>query len=258
LEGGKIFTDPLATRILGEATPSQDQVFPVERVLVRQFIAVRHRLGEDRLAEAVARGTRQVVILGAGLDSFAYRNPHASLGVHVWEVDFPATQTWKRERLAAAKIVAPTDSLSYVGIDFETQELLPQLVAAGLDIDAPTFFLWLGVVPYLTHAATTSTLAAIGKVPGGEVVFDYASPTRPDDGDLEVRARLAASVAAVGEPFGDLWEPAAIHAVLRSSNLTEIDDISRQEIRSRYLGQPPGPPGGGAHIIHARSLLPKS
>src|SRR5271157_2024662 len=102
LERGRIFSDPLAVRILGadaETTLRDAENNPARRKL-RLFIAVRTRFAEDALAAAVARGVRQLVVLGAGLDTFAYRNPFGEQ-LHVFEVDHPATQAWKRERLAA-------------------------------------------------------------------------------------------------------------------------------------------------------------
>src|SRR6478735_4422018 len=198
VDGGRIFRDPLAWQILGidrEATladPASTERFPL-----RVFIAVRHRFAEDSLAAAVERGTRQVVVLGAGLDTFAYRNPHAE--TRVFEVDFPATGAWKRDRLADAGIAVP-DNVTYVGVDFERDDLGARLVEAGFDAAAPAFFLWLGVVPYLTLDAVAATLRAIASVPGGEVVFDY---TRPAHGLGEQaqsdRRDLMARVAEAGE-----------------------------------------------------------
>lgn len=174
LEGGRIFGDPLAWRILGT---DHDQLIASggyhDRPGLRILIAVRHRFGEDRLAQAVARGTRQVVVLGAGLDTFAYRNPYPD--VITYEVDFPATGEWKRERLAAAGIVEPL-TLRRVGVDFETEDLLGRLTAAGFDPERPAFFLWLGVVPYLTCDAVLQTLRMIAGINDAEVVFDYANP----------------------------------------------------------------------------------
>ena len=138
-----IFTDPLARQILGdEELP--DRAWDQSRL--RLFVAVRHRFAEDALAGAVARGTRQVVVLGAGLDTFAYRNPFPD--TQVFEVDHPATGAWKRERLAETGIAVP-GNVTYVAVDFERDALGERLAAAGFDGARPAFFLWLGVVPYL-------------------------------------------------------------------------------------------------------------
>ena len=127
----RIFTDPLARRILG---PDRLPDRAWEQPRLRLFIAVRHRFAEDSLAAAVSRGTRQVVVLGAGLDTFAYRNPDPE--TRVFEVDHPATGPWKRERLAEAGIEVPPN-VGYVAVDFERDSLAERLAAAGFDAGAP-------------------------------------------------------------------------------------------------------------------------
>jgi methyltransferase (TIGR00027 family) len=122
LEGGEIFSDPLAVAILGEdpeAILREAQENPERRIL-RLFIAARSRFAEERLAAAVAHGVRQLVVLGAGLDTFGLRNPHREKGLNVFEVDHPATQAWKRERIEAAAPSKP-QSLCFVSVDFERQ-----------------------------------------------------------------------------------------------------------------------------------------
>lgn len=253
-ERGAVFRDPLAWQILGV---DREQVLAdaeaAGRVPLRAFIAVRHRFAEDSLAAAVGRGTRQVVVLGAGLDTFAYRNPFPE--TTVFEVDYPATGAWKQERLADAGIAVPAN-VTYVGVDFETDDLMARLVDAGLDPAAPAFFLWLGVVPYLTPDAVTATLRVISAVAGGEVVFDYANPTdQLDDTARGDRADLVARVAAVGEPLSAGIDTTELHALLASLGFGEIEDLDRPDIRSRYFGLPPGAaPGGGAHVVRARVL----
>lgn len=105
----------------------------------RVFMAARSRFAEDCLTTAVSRGVRQVVVLGAGLDTFSLRHPHSSLGVRVFEVDHPATQVWKRERITEAGLAAPA-SLTFAPVDFERQSLAEGLVAAGFESTWPAFF----------------------------------------------------------------------------------------------------------------------
>ncbi len=255
LERGAIFADPLALRILGEeaeAAIDEARREPLRRAL-RLFIAARTRFAEDALANALARGVRQVVALGAGLDTYAYR---ASLpaGARAFEVDHPATQAWKRERLSEAGIAIP-EALTFAPVDFERESLADGLAAAGFDPAGASFFTWLGVVPYLTEQAVFATLGFIAALPGGgEVVFDYANP--PDTVvDAERRAfleALAARVAAAGETFRSYFDTAALTARLRAIGFAEIEDIGGAEIAARYL---PGPPrsssGAGGHILRA-------
>src|ERR1700730_10042639 len=145
LEGGIIFSDPFASKILDDETRARRDEIAAKPSLrpMRLFIAARSRFSEDTLAACVARGVRQVVVLGAGLDTFSLRNPYAWLGVRVFEVDYPATQQWKRERLNEAGLAIP-GSLTFAPVDFERQSLADGLKAAGLDADRPAFFQWLG------------------------------------------------------------------------------------------------------------------
>ena len=141
LESGVIFSDPFAARILDDETrASLEEIAadPSHRPM-RLFIAARSRFSEDTLAACVARGVRQIVVLGAGLDTFSLRNPHVGRGVRVFEVDYPATQGWKRERLQQAGLAIPA-SLTFAPVDFERQSLADGLKAAGFQADRPAFF----------------------------------------------------------------------------------------------------------------------
>jgi methyltransferase (TIGR00027 family) len=185
LEQGRIFADPLALRILGadaQTIVRQAEEDPSGRHM-RLFIAVRARFAEDALAVAIEGGVRQVVVLGAGLDTYAYRNPFADR-LPVFEVDHPATQAWKRQRLRDAGIPLPS-SLTFVPVDFEREALAERLAMAGFDRTQHTFFSWLGVVPYLNQEAVWSTLAFIASLPNGaHVVFLSAPLCLPPTGAL--------------------------------------------------------------------------
>jgi methyltransferase (TIGR00027 family) len=255
LEHGAIFTDPLAGRILGDhlETALADARSDPSRRRLRLFIAVRTRFAEDALDRAVAGGVRQLVVLGAGLDTYAYRTPHADR-LRMFEVDHPATQVWKRERLAAAGIVAPP-SLTYAPVDFERATLEHGLAAAGFDPRQPSFFTWLGVVPYLTSGAVMSTLGFIARLEGGaEVVFDYPNP--PDASDpaelTAARAVLATKVAALGEALQSAYETDALHRELRSLGFRTIEDLGPHVIRERFFpGAPPAGSDRGGHVVRA-------
>jgi hypothetical protein len=143
LDDPQVFHDPLAVPIAGELEHTSNAEHPFSRAL-RAFIAVRSRYAEEQLALAVARGVKQYVVLGAGLDTFAYRNPFEAAGLHVFEVDHPSTQEWKRGRLRDAGIRIP-DTMTFAAVDFERQSLADQLIAAGFRPDAGAFFSWLGV-----------------------------------------------------------------------------------------------------------------
>jgi len=259
LEGGFIFTDPLAVRILGPH--AEDAVRRAEsnpwRRRLRLFIAVRTRFAEDSLAAAVARGARQLVVLGAGLDTYAYRATLAE-GFRIFEVDHPATQAWKRQRLAEAGIPEPR-ALTFAPVDFEREHLAGGLNAAGFDPTVQTFFTWLGVVPYLTEEAVFSTLGFIAGLPGGaQVVFDYANPmdlkAAPDE-NADIAKRLAERVALAGESFKSYFETDALHGKLKSLGFHEIKDLGPALIRERYFAKWGGSvPDRGGHIVSAATI----
>jgi methyltransferase (TIGR00027 family) len=232
-----VFCDPVAAPILGEtySKPRHAAVAafddPFSRGL-RAFLVARSRYAEDSLQRAVSEGVRQYVLLGAGLDTFAYRNKHPDL--RVFEVDHPATQAWKRELLARSQIPVPA-SLTFVPVDFELQSLAEQLRTQEFDPNAPAYFAWLGVVPYLTLSAFRSTLAYIGeRPPSSGVTFDYGQP-RQAIPRLERIAHdaLAARVGQVGEPWQLFFTPRDMAREL--SRFRSIEDLGGAEMTARYF-----------------------
>ena len=238
-----VLNDPIAVPILGETYLPEVHRTATKlnkpfSVALRAFLVARSRYAEDTLAHAVASGVTQYVLLGAGLDTFAHRNPHPSL--RVFEVDHPATQQWKRELLQASSIPAPSN-LTYAPVDFEHRSLPEQLHAAGLDSTIPTFFAWLGVVPYLTLTAFRATLGFIAAQPSGTgLVLDYGQP-RSALPFLEQLAHdsLASRVQLAGEPFQLFFTPAEIAAELTAfraiADIEDIEDIGSTEINARYF-----------------------
>jgi methyltransferase (TIGR00027 family) len=256
-EGGAIFSDPFAVKILDEkrrAGLDQMASEPARRPM-RLFVTARSRFSEDALAASVARGVRQVVVLGAGLDTFSLRNPFAEEGVRVFEVDHPATQAWKRERFEQAGIARPT-SLTFAPVDFERQSLAEGLANAGFDSSRPAFFQWLGVAPYLTREAISSTLDTIAGVPASAVVFDY---TEPFENHLpERRANLlvaAERAAARGEPWLSFFNPGEISALLRDKGFADIEDVAFVDLLECYspAWAKDFRRGPGGHVIRASS-----
>jgi methyltransferase (TIGR00027 family) len=232
-----VFSDPIAVPILGaeylpEIERTRFKLHKPHSVALRAHMIVRSRYAEDLLAKAVANGVSQYVLLGAGLDTFAYRNPFAQL--HVFEVDHPATQQWKRDLLSASGIEVPS-SLTYIPVDFEHQQLATQLAAAGFDRTRPAFFAWLGVVPYLTHAAFRSTLALMASCASGSgIVMDYGQP-RSALPYLEQLAHdsLSSRVQLVGEPFQLFFTPHQMATEL--SGFHNLEDLGSNELNARYF-----------------------
>jgi methyltransferase (TIGR00027 family) len=251
LDEPRVFDDPLAVAIAG---PPAEPLSSSSRPL-RAFIAARSRYAEDQLARAVLqRGVRQYGVLGAGLDTFAYRNPLRSLGLHVFEVDHPATQAWKRARLSQANITIP-DEMTFAAVDFERESLEEGLLRVGFDKQQPAFFSWLGVTPYLSRTAFDSTVQFIaGLPPGSGLAFDFAversllSPTQK----LALDA-LAERVARAGEPFQLFFDPTALVSDLARLGFSEIEDLAGDQINARYFaGRSDGlAVSGGGHLLSA-------
>lgn len=261
LEQGRIFADPLAVPILGgdggedgETIAREAKENPSRRAM-RIFIAVRTRVAEDALAAAVERGVSQLVVLGAGLDTYAYRGAMRQR-IRIFEVDHPATQAWKRRRLTEGSIPLPA-CLTFAPIDFEHETLAGGLDDAGFDAAQQTFFTWLGVVPYLTAEAVWSTLRFIGGLPNGaHVVFDYSDP--PDSLTPEMRAlhdKRAARVAELGEPWVNYFEPDKLRARLTELGFRTVEDLGPRQIAARYFPDRAGAvPEKGGHILLASTV----
>ena len=253
-DGASVFVDPLAAAVLGEDLPAllERSGDPVLKPL-RVFVALRSRIAEDVARTAIGEGARQVVVLGAGLDTFACRLAPVA-GLTVYEVDHPATQAEKRRRLAAASVVLPAH-LRFAPCDFERQGLGEALAAAGFDASARTAFLWLGVTPYLTPEAVETTLRFVAGIGGGaDIVFDYANPPASIDsaGHRLFHERMAERVAALGESFRSYFDTADLHRRLEDMGFTGVIDLGPREISARLAPGAPAPASGnGGHIAHA-------
>jgi len=254
-----VLDDPVVLRLLGPEHEARLRAHPAavdegDRRPLRAAIAARSRFAEDCLREAVARGVGQYVVLGAGLDSFAYRNPFPPAALHVYEVDHPDTQAWKRSRLAAAGIPLPT-SLTFVPVDFERDTLPDALAAHGFDATRPAFVSWLGVTVYLTREAVWETLAWVASLAAGsEIVFTYL----PEPSSLGARSHaaldaLGARVAAGGEPWRTFFAPDELARGLVARGFGRIEDLGPEAIHARYFrGRADGlRPGGSVHFLRA-------
>jgi len=253
-----VFDDPLALKIIGEEAETELREGRDVRAMttsngLRAFIATRSRFAEDCLAEAMARGVGQYVLLGAGLDTFAYRAIRK--GLRVFEVDHPATQAWKRARLSEIRI-APPDWVTYAPVDFERETIREGLARAGFDFASPAMFAWLGVVPYLTREAVTGTLAFVASLAkGSEIVFDYAQT--PGKESTEQRAHfdaMAERVAASGEPFRSFFEADALLCDVKALGFSFAENLNAAALNARYFqGRDDGLAlRGRGHLMHAR------
>jgi methyltransferase (TIGR00027 family) len=237
-----IFRDTLADTLLGERA---DELIGYHRlhgahvVLVGARVAVstRSRYTEHRLAAAVRAGVTQYVILGAGLDSFAYRMTAGQArasdqadGLRVFEVDHPATQRWKRDRLAAARVAIPP-AVGYVPVDLEAGSPLEGLLGAWFDPARPALVSWLGATMYLTRDAIGQTLAALaGLAPGTEIIVDHMVPAELRDADGQTFIDLLTpEIAARGEPMLTFLGPRDMAALMNEHGLDVIEQVPQRD-----------------------------
>lgn len=170
---------------------------PKARAL-RAHVVLRSRYAEDRLESSIVRGISQYILVGAGFDTFALRQPPWATGLIIFEVDHPDTQREKQSRISNAGIIVP-GNVVFVGVNFEQESLEEGLVRSGVKTDKKTFFSWLGVTMYLTEAAIDSTLRYMTSFPSGSeaVVSFLQTPTVQSLASQE----MAKGVSEAGEPF---------------------------------------------------------
>ncbi|AOJ67093.1 hypothetical protein WJ32_22360 [Burkholderia ubonensis] len=257
LDDPLILEDRLALKILGStneaAVRSNPGLYddPLSKGL-RMSVVVRSRFAEDEWQKAAQNDVRQYVILGAGLDTYAYREIHQNR--RIFEVDLPATQQWKRACLSAADIEIPA-SLTYVPMDFEHDTLTRALSEAGFRKDEPAFFSWLGVSMYLEEDAILETLRFIASCAAGSgVVFDYVvTPSLLDPMERLGMELVRARVAENGEPWKSDFDPASLADKIRSLGFSEAINISPESLSDIYLaGRSDGfRMGGSLRLMHA-------
>ena len=237
----RIVDDPIAVGLVEDAT--RERIVARRAALLspglmvpRAAALLRSRYAEDLLAQAVERGVDQFVILGAGLDTFAYRQPPFARGLQIYEVDHPATQAWKRERLSAAGI-AVADNLRWVPIDFEQQTFAAGLRETGFDTSRPAFFSWLGVTQYLTLPAIDATLKVVAALPSpSTIVLSFMLPDidLPTEEAAAARA-VAKDAAATGEPWLTRIGPQELATRLTQLGFREVVHLTPQEANARYF-----------------------
>jgi methyltransferase (TIGR00027 family) len=230
----RIFADPVAGRLLGDRAEeliSYHTLHGTHPVLsgARVQVACRSRYAEEALARAVAAGTAQYVILGAGLDSFAYRGGLAGR-VRVFEVDHPASQEVKRSALAAAGIPVP-GNVTFVPADLAAGSLTRSLAGAGFDRSVPAVVCWLGVTMYLTADAIAETMTAVaGLAPGSELIADYLLPEDARDEAGTLYGRLVAQASAEqGEPWRSCFTPARIEDLACRAGLGAVRSVRQRD-----------------------------
>ncbi|UFJ41366.1 class I SAM-dependent methyltransferase [Brevibacillus humidisoli] len=192
----------------------------------------RSRYTEDNLEQAVKQGVEQYVILGAGLDTFAFRRPDLLSKIRVFEVDHPATQAFKRDRLAELKWDIPAN-LHFVPVDFTQESLADALKRTPYDEQLKSFFSWLGVTMYLTSDEVFATLRSITDIAcaGSSVIYDYFLPEEGTPHMKEIREELR----KIGEPMKTTFDPSTLASELERIGLRLQENLSPSDIQERYF-----------------------
>ena len=240
-----VLEDRLAALLAGEQGAElmrelKSEVPEEQMATFRRWTTVRTRFTEDAVEQAVASGVRQFAILGAGLDSFAYRRRDLVTKLRVYEVDQPESQKWKRRRLRELGVAIPSN-LVFAPIDFERQTLIAGLGAAGFDFSAPAILSWIGVTVLLSSAAIEATLKDVAALPpGSRIVFTYDLPHRVLG--LHGQAMqdfIARKAAEMGEPFLTLLEPSKVDELLTRLGFRDISHFGPDDAADVYFKDRP-------------------
>ncbi|MCL4514072.1 MAG: class I SAM-dependent methyltransferase [Firmicutes bacterium] len=229
----------------------------IRDILNASTLLGRARYTEDSLETAVNRGVKQYVILGAGMDTFAFRQPDLVQQLQVFEVDHPVTQAFKRNRLAELGWKRPAQ-LHFVPVDFTKDSLVTGLNRSPYNPQTPSFFSWLGVTYYLTREVVFSTLRDIVNVSpkGSIIIFDYL------DSDASVPERMAKNVQVmqmigqrVGEPIKANFAPSALGSDLEILGLRLLENLSPADIEERYFQGRTDGYHANEHFNFARAMV---
>jgi len=197
----------------------------------------RARYAEDALQAAIGQGVRQYVILGAGLDTFIFRRPDLMAHLHVFEIDHPGTQGFKRRRLAELGWPIPANA-HFLPVDFTRQGLPEALASTGYERAALTFISWLGVTYYLAREVVFDVLRAMaGLAPeGSAIIFDYLDADAFVSEHTATRvARMQEATRRAGEPMITGFEPATLAVDLASLGLRLVENLSPADLEARYF-----------------------
>jgi methyltransferase (TIGR00027 family) len=233
-----LFDDPVALPLLGSKAikliqNTADNYRIPEMLALRAHVVLRSRFTEDRLAAAVSRGITQYVILGAGFDTFAIRQPQWAKNLNIIEVDHAGTQTMKHSHIAAAGLAMP-GNVVFADIDFENESLHGGLLRYGVSMKEPSFFSWLGVTMYLKEDAIDAVLRSVAMFPSGsEIVLTFLTQSSGPPSSLSQR------VANLGEPWVSCFEPDALEAKLLGAGFSKVEFLTPEEVETRYFRQRP-------------------
>lgn len=254
-----LFLDDLAERVLGTAGTDMIRYHRHQGghpilAAARVQATLRSRFAEAALRDAVGRGVDQYLLLGAGLDTFGVRSELAR-SLLVVEVDHPATQRWKRSRLADTGLDA-SSAVRYVDADLTADAVLDRALSVGLDASRPVFVSWLGGVPYFRPCELSRVLSDLARLPpGSELVADYHVPPDWQDDHAELYVRAVSEVASDGaEPWRSSFTPDGVAALLAENGFVVVTDHSeRDSVPAGFWERRDGlRPGSLMRLVHAR------
>ena len=253
----KILVDPIAVGFVPDSSADELRANPAPfqtatSRAVRASTLLRSRYAEDVLEQLTASGIRQYVNLGAGLDTFAYRQPSWAHALTIYEVDHPETQRWKQANLQRLGIV-PTANLRWCPTDFEDVGVAESLAAAGFNPALPSCIAWLGVTPYLTEAAVDTVLGFVRSLPrGNSIVFSFVlSNSCRTEEEQAIWAELVAAAASLGEPWLTTFEPLLLRDRLRTMGFSRVVHLSTEAANERYFAGR----GDGLRVRHLEELM---
>ncbi len=257
----KILADPLIVKLLDEPAREEIRARSEERgeakfAAFRAHIVLRNRYAEDCLREAVSRGVGQYVLLGAGYDTFAYRQPAWAAGLTIFEVDHPLTQAAKRELLASRGVELP-GNLRFAGVNFESETLREGLERAGFDFSRAAFFSCLGVLVYLDEKSIQGIFDFVGSLArGSEIVFTFSQPAAAlDEREAESRAKIQSTVAEMGEPWRSYFEPERLREMLVGAGFSVVTFLTPVEAEERYFRGRTDALRGPRHVRLGRAVV---
>jgi len=238
-----IFNDPIAVGLVPEASEhtvlaaAADHITPVP-TLLRSLSAMRSRFAEDRLADAVASGACQYVIVGAGLDTFPWRQPTFARDIQIFYADHPTTLAWTRERIRERGLSMPSN-VTFVAVDLEEDRLGKQLGAFGFEPEAGTFCSTLGVVQYLSRDAVERLFHfAASLTPPSEIVFSFVPPDDELDGDdLAAATQAVVLTEALGEPWKSRFQVSDLIDLLVRAGFRDIFHLTPEVAQQRYFAE---------------------
>jgi methyltransferase (TIGR00027 family) len=257
LDDPLILNDPIVVGLVPEASEPSirdtlDELGAPDPKLFRYMFAMRSRFTEDRLAKAALRGVSQYLIIGAGLDTFPWRQPDFAKSMQIFAADHPASLAWTQMRLRQHGLFRPAN-LTYVPVDLDERRLDQQLAACGFEREAMCFCSALGLLQYLERDTIDAMLGfAASLANGSEFVFSFAPSEDYSDAEREAFNSFGARPAALGEPWKSRFHPADIISQLRSLGFGDVLHVTPELARQLYFpDQPIEEPPRWDHLIAA-------